>query len=141
MRLSKIAKNIIMETAAFKPKKVIFDRLSKAIDKKERVSIMYMDTNNPENRPIKTGRRIDIEPVALGLSTAGNTVVRAYVFQGTSRRGIPNWKMFRLDRIARVFVSGFAISDKQRRYFEKERQKYNPSGDRAMAKVFKVAKF
>ena len=47
-----------------------------------------------------------IEPYALGVNKHGNTVVRAWLIKGTSRRGridpsqVPGWRLFRVDRIS-----------------------------------------
>lgn len=46
------------------------------------------------------GERI-IYPVAYGISTAGNLVVRAFQPQGSTSSEIPAWKFFRLDRIGK----------------------------------------
>lgn len=40
-----------------------------------------------------------IYPVAYGVSRAGNPVVRAFQPQGSTKRGVPHWKLFRLDRV------------------------------------------
>ena len=46
------------------------------------------------------GERV-IYPVAYGVSTAGNLVVRAFQPQGSTSSEVPAWKFFRLDRIGR----------------------------------------
>ena len=46
------------------------------------------------------GERI-IYPVAYGISTAGNLVVRAFQPQGSTSSEVPSWKFFRIDRIGR----------------------------------------
>jgi hypothetical protein len=45
------------------------------------------------------GERV-IYPVAYGVSTAGNLVVRAFQPQGSTSSEVPAWKFFRLDRIS-----------------------------------------
>ena len=40
-----------------------------------------------------------IYPVAYGISTAGNPVVRAFQPQGSTSSEVPAWKFFRIDRI------------------------------------------
>lgn len=119
----------------------IFNKLEKCILNKEVISIFYKDVNNPDNVEILSGRRIDIEPVALGISVANNEVVRAWVHRGESLRGLPGWKMFRVDRIDRIFDSGWVKSKATKKNFLKPRPLYNPSGDRGMLKVFVNVKF
>lgn len=49
------------------------------------------------------GKRIDIQPIVMGKhKTSGNLVIWAYVFKGVSKKGLPNWKMFRVDRIKSI---------------------------------------
>lgn len=64
-----------------------------AIDNKYQVEIKY---NEPGSHAI--GKRI-IEPYAYGISPSGNEVIRAFQYIGDTKRGIPKWKLFRLDRI------------------------------------------
>lgn len=107
-----------------------------AIIHRKRISIMYVDRNNPNNDPILSGRRIDIEPVAMGLSLAGNPVIRAYVLGGVSlKNNLPDWKLFRLDRIVRVFKSGYVYAKVRGRVFNKQRYNYNASGDDLMIRI------
>lgn len=70
--------------------------LRKAIGERLPVSIYY--SGPPEE--VREGQRIDIEPIVLGTNAkSGNLVIWAYVFKGVSKRGLPGWKMFRVDRI------------------------------------------
>ncbi len=52
-----------------------------------------------------------IEPYALGVNSRGNTVVRAWLLRGKSRRGridpkqVPGWRLFRIDRIQSISTS------------------------------------
>ena len=60
------------------------------------MSIYY---RGPANE-VREGQRIDIEPVVLGKhKRTGNLVIWAFVFKGVSKKGLPGWKMFRVDRI------------------------------------------
>jgi len=55
---------------------------------------------------VKSGTRYDIFPVVLGTNAkSGNMVIWAYVFKGVSKKGLPNWKMFRVDRIVSTSVN------------------------------------
>jgi hypothetical protein len=70
--------------------------LRKAIGERLPISIYY---SGPPNE-VREGQRIDIEPIVLGKhAKSGNLVVWAYVFKGMSKKGLPGWKMFRVDRI------------------------------------------
>lgn len=70
--------------------------LRTAIIEKRPISIYY---SGPAGE-VLPGQRIDILPVVMGNNVkSGNLVIWAYVFKGISKKGIPNWKMFRIDRI------------------------------------------
>ena len=46
-----------------------------------------------------------IEPHAYGFSRAGDLLLYAYQVRGASQSGgIPDWRTFRIDRIARLFL-------------------------------------
>lgn len=81
--------------------------LKKAITKRIPITINYV---GPEGE-VESGQRIDIEPIVMGTnSKSGNLVIWAYVFKGVSKKGLPNWKMFRVDRIR---SAQFNLSSKQ----------------------------
>lgn len=70
--------------------------IRKAIGERIPMSIYY---RGPKNE-VREGQRIDIEPIVLGEhAKSGNLVLWAYVFKGISKKGLPDWKMFRIDRI------------------------------------------
>jgi hypothetical protein len=70
--------------------------LRKAILERLPISIYY---SGPPDE-VREGQRNDIEPIVMGDNKkSGNKVIWAYVFKGISKRGIPGWKMFRIDRI------------------------------------------
>ena len=64
-----------------------------AMDNKYQVIINYSDEKN------RAPKKRIIEPYAYGYSKAGNEVFRAYQYSGDSYRGVPKWKLFRLDRV------------------------------------------
>lgn len=64
-----------------------------AIDNHYQVEIDYNEPNSTAN-----GRRI-IEPYVYGITPSGNEVIRAFQYSGDTKRGVPKWKLFRLDRI------------------------------------------
>ena len=64
----------------------------------ERIPISIYYQGPPDE--VRSGQRIDIEPIVMGKNAkSGNLVIWAYVFKGVSKRGLPGWKMFRVDRI------------------------------------------
>mgnify|MGYP003290362276 CR=1 FL=1 len=40
-----------------------------------------------------------IEPYVYGTLTSGNEAIRAFQYEGVSKRGVPKWKLFLVDRI------------------------------------------
>lgn len=68
--------------------------VSDAINNKNIVKIYYNgDKNNAK------GERI-IEPYVLGRNYKGNVIIRAFQENGDTDTYVPEWKIFRLDRIA-----------------------------------------
>ena len=83
-----------------------------------------------------------IYPVAYGLTSKGNPVIRAFQPQGSSKRGLttppndreyPMWKFFRIDRIKFWRV----ISSKT--FDGKSLDGFNESGDKTMSIVYTIA--
>jgi hypothetical protein len=82
------------------------DDIKNAINKMLRVRISYDDK---KNYPIKHNGRIIppnkgkneryICPVAFGITKKGNRAVRAYQRSGSTKRGVPHWKLFLVDNI------------------------------------------
>jgi hypothetical protein len=73
--------------------------LRKSISERIPISIYY---KGPSDEVLE-GERYDIEPIVLGTKKdSGNLVIWAYVFKGVSKKGLPGWKMFRVDRIQSV---------------------------------------
>jgi hypothetical protein len=88
--LLEIANTLLLEQSD------VLSVVRKAIGERLPISIYY---SGPSGE-VREGQRIDIEPVVLGKNAkSGNRVIWAYVFKGVSKRGLPGWKMFRLDRI------------------------------------------
>lgn len=127
MKLYKLYKELIMENTA---RNSIID----AIDNHYRVSIYYEGDDNTA-----AGKRT-IEVYAYGMSVGGNQVVRAYQVFGDTKTVIPQWKLFRVDRISRWEPQNFTfykpISDR-----DPSIPKYNPNGDGSMVGTVYNAKF
>jgi hypothetical protein len=88
--LNEIANDLLLEQDSK------LEVIRKAIGERIPMSIYYRGPA-PE---VREGQRIDIEPIILGKhAKSGNLVLWAYVFKGISKKGLPGWKMFRVDRI------------------------------------------
>ena len=128
MNLYNIFSEVILE-AVGKPK------IASSIGNKQIVTIYYKGdkTNNPGYR--------DIEVYVLGISKAGNPVIRAWQRRGATDTEVPGWKLFRVDKID-------SWRPKKGEFFKKpisDRRpnvpKFNPSGDKSMTKIDKIAIF
>ena len=92
MKLFNIFKSIILE-------EVSMDVIIDAIRKRKVLIINYQG-----DEPGGNGLR-QIEPVCLGISKAGNRVLRAWDSEGAShtaylgKQPLPSWRLFRLDKI------------------------------------------
>ena len=107
-----------------------------AIENHNYVKIKYDDEQEgDEGNP--RGVRL-IQPVAVGTTKKGNTVVRAFhTSHGHSRRGAPKWKFFLLDRI----VSWAPQEERFNLPPDSAYGEYNRNGDRSMSSMYKNAQF
>lgn len=75
--------------------------IRKSIIEKLPLTINYQ---GPEGE-VANGIRTNIKPVVLGKHvSSGNLVIWAYTEEGVSKKGLPNWKMYRVDRIANANI-------------------------------------
>ena len=112
---------------------VDFNDVLRAIRGKKYVELYYDDTK-PSNNGNPRGRRI-IMPLAIGLTKAGNPVVRAYQINGgNSRTGAPDYVFCRLDRVVgwREMNKTFSAPPDDR---------YNYNGDMSMSRMDANADF
>jgi predicted DNA-binding transcriptional regulator YafY len=120
-------KSLILETAG---RNEIMD----AIDGKYRVNIHYAGDDN-----IAAGKR-HIEVYAFGMTKSGNPVIRAFQLFGDTKTIIPQWKLFRLDRITKWEPTNMKfhtpISNRGSNI-----PPFNPNGDGSMSTVYKIAQF
>ena len=128
MNLYSIFSELILE-AVGKP------RIAKAIDSHQVITIYYKgdDTINPGFR--------DIEVYTLGMSKAGNPVIRAWQRRGVTDTEVPGWKIFRTDKITSWIPKEGKFFSKPISSRKKGVPKFNPNGDKTMARVDKIAKF
>ena len=126
MKLQGALKGLICEIASL-------DSIIDAI-KGRKVVIIYYDGDEPGGRGIR-----QIEPVCLGVSKAGNKVLRAWDSEGASHTGykgeqpLPGWRLFRLDKMDFIRPT--------QETFDTPRPNYNPNGDKSMERVFINAVF
>lgn len=105
------------------------ENVMRAMDNHSKVIINYHTKGDNKN----TGSRI-IEPVAYGLTTAGNPVIRAYQPYGDSTTKTPGWKFFRLDRISYWEETGVKFG----KIPDFNMDELNKDGDKTMAVVIKT---
>ena len=126
MKLQESLKGIINEIASL-------DSVINAIKNRHRV-IIYYDGDEPGGRGIR-----EIEPVCLGVSKAGNKVLRAWDNEGSSHTAylgdqpLPGWRLIRLDKILSNKPTG--------EVYNEIRPGYNLNGDKSMVSVMINAKF
>lgn len=128
MNLYSIFSELILE-AVGKP------RIAKSIDKHQVVTIYYKGDDT-----INAGFR-DIEVYTLGISKAGNTIIRAWQRRGVTDTEVPGWKIFRTDKITSWIPKKDKFFSKPISSRKKGVPKFNPTGDKSMARVDKIAKF
>ena len=75
------------------------DDIKNAINKVLRVRISYDDGKDKVISRAKGKKERYILPVAYGLTKNGKRAVRAYQTAGSTKRGVPKWKLFLLDNI------------------------------------------
>lgn len=103
------------------------DAINTAVNNMHPVRIVY-------NGPSGTGNgEREIYPVAYGLSTAGNPVVRAFQPQGSTSSEVPSWKFFRIDRISRW------ENDNSRTFNPEELNGFNDKGDEQIETLYAIS--
>ena len=95
---------------------------------KNRLSVRFYYEGDQNNQ--KGYREGDI--YAYGESTAGNPVIRVYQLRGTTASRVPEWKLFRVDKIRDIEYIG---------EFERPQSKFNANGDNSMARVYNIVQF
>ena len=109
--------------------------VSDAIDNKYRVLITYDD-----EKYHKIGPRL-IEPYAVGLTKAGNPCMRCFQYYGDTKRGVPKWKLMRLDRIQSWQAKTNDHFVAEPRHLGVKTQDYNENGDGSMITIYNQVSF
>jgi predicted DNA-binding transcriptional regulator YafY len=126
MKLQDSLKGLIYEIAAV-------DDVVNSIKQRQKV-VIYYDGDEPGGRGLR-----EIEPVALGVSKAGNKILRAWDMEGSSHTAykgeqpLPGWRIFRLDKILSIKPTG--------EIYNEPKPGYNFNGDKSMTSVIINAKF
>lgn len=112
------------------------DKVLDAIHNKYYVRIKYDDGGDDKGVGNPKGSRV-IQPFAIGRTKKGYPVLRAFQINGNSRKGAPNWKYFRLDRI-----ESWRPMRKKRFFTAPDSRfgEYNRFGDRSMSMFIDNAK-
>lgn len=111
-------------------------KVNDAINRTYEVEINYHTDGKDE----ATGNRI-IQPVAYGLTKAGNPVIRAFQPYGDTTSKIPSWKFFRLDRISSWKPKYKKVFKSPPPGMHKADGEFNPNGDKTMSIVYNIAQF
>jgi len=126
MTLQKTLRSLICEIASL-------DDIVNCIKNKKKC-IIYYDGDEPGGRGLR-----EIEPVCLGVSKAGNKVMRAWDNEGASHtatlgeKPLPGWRLFRVDKILSLKPTG--------ENFTEMRPNFNPNGDKSMTSIIILSKF
>jgi hypothetical protein len=126
MKLQEALKGLILEIASIES---VVDSI-----KRKQVIVLYYTGDAPGGDGLRT-----IEPVCLGVSKAGNKVLRAWDYEGASHTAtlgtqpLPGWRLFRLDKITSYKPNG--------QVFNEMRPKFNPNGDKSMVSIITLANF
>jgi hypothetical protein len=95
----------------------------------------YYNSEDPRKKGWREGV---IGAYGSSIST-GNQLLRIYQDKGVTSTSIPKWKTFRVDKITNLNVTKtwFFFNKK----YKTAPELFNPSGDKSMSQVYKIAKF
>ena len=127
LNLYEILKEVLNES-------VSSDYVNDAINNKYRILINYDDEDNHA-----TGTRL-VEPYVLGYTKAGNLAFRGYQYEGDTVRGVPKWKLFRLDRVInwQPTKQKFNVEPKDNGW---SAESYNSNGDGSLTSILNQVSF
>ena len=117
----------ILEEAFLLREDASVDAINNAVNNMHPVHIIYNGPSGAGN-----GERV-IYPVAYGISTAGNPVVRAFQPQGSTSSEVPAWKFFRIDRIKKW------ENDNSTTFNPEELNGFNEDGDEQIETLYAIA--
>ena len=109
--------------------------IKNAINNVLRVKISYDDKKDKVISRAKGKKERYILPVAYGLTKNGKRAIRAYQTAGSTKRGVPKWKLFLLDNI-------YSWSNGKKSFKEYGKTLINlglnPKGDKHMTTLFAI---
>ena len=117
----------ILEEAFLLREDASVDAINNAVNNMHPVRIIYNGPSGTGN-----GERV-IYPVAYGISTAGNPVVRAFQPQGSTSSEVPAWKFFRIDRIKKW------ENDNSTTFNPEELNGFNEDGDEQIETLYAIS--
>lgn len=120
-------KILLTEINSSKLERVIIN----SIKKMRRLRINYDDTKGGKGKMQRY-----IFPVAYGLTKAGNKALRAFQTTGSTKRGVPKWKLFRLDRIYSYAIGKNSFKEYAQKLIDNG---FNISGDKSMTTIFAIS--
>jgi hypothetical protein len=118
MKINTLFQTVLIEANFLKGRKT--GPLSNAIVNRNPITFYYSGKKENGKEGVKSGTRVRGEAVALGLSSAGNIIVRVFVQPpSVSKTGFRkgNWRTFIVDQMSNIQV----LSDET---FDKKRPKY-----------------
>ena len=120
-------RQILFEQRAFDYQKVIAD----AIKNRRKISFYYNGPSRPSKVSVRPGRRILVEPTALGLTEKGNLAFKGYVKPpSVTKTGFEkhNWRTFLLNRLHRLELTDDT--------FDEPQPGYKPGEDLSFSKTY-----
>ena len=117
----------ILEEAFLLREDASVDAINNAVNNMRPVTITYRGESGGG-----LGER-EIYPVAYGISTAGNPVVRAFQPKGATSSEVPGWKFFRVDRIDKW------ENDNSRTFNPEELNGFNENGDEQIETLYAIS--
>ena len=106
--------NNILKTTSNKP---IVD----AIKNRRKITFNYFGPRKPKKDSVRPGKRVKVEPVAMGLSKKGNLIIRAWVEPPSVTKtgfGKGNWRTFILSRAKNIEITDETFDSKRPQYKE-----------------------
>lgn len=126
MRIFKLIFNVLEEQSILKTTKT--KPIVDAIKNRQKISFMYngprkskKDFEGKKVDSVKPGKRVKVEPVAIGLSKKGSLIMRAFVQPpSVSKKGFgkTGWRTFMLSRMSNVDITNDVFNEKRPGYKE-----------------------
>lgn len=119
MSLNKIIFKVLEEQNILKTTKT--KPIVDAIKNRRKITFDYYGPRKPAKDSVKPGKRVKVEPVAMGLSKKGNLIIRAWVEPPSVTKtgfGKGNWRTFILSRARNVEITDETFDSKRPQYKE-----------------------